>query len=157
MLEQQTVPFSKIQVFKATNTLDGYISSINFTEKKELADYLLIGGKPIDLGVFPRLKGIFKTGVGLDNLPFEEATKKNVRIGLPSDNTKEIIYEETADFSCGLIFNGIYSNQGDWENWTKKNRRQTAKLSLLIVGSGKIGTRVKNTMNAFMEVMVHDK
>ena len=39
------------------------------------------------------LKGIFKTGVGVDNIPFIEAKKRNIEIRLPSEQTKNYIYK----------------------------------------------------------------
>lgn len=139
-------------IYKNTSTLDNYLSSLQYTENKEKAEIMLVGGKQFDLDEFPQLRGVFKTGVGTDNLPFSKAEQKGVKIGLPSENTREIIYEETAAFSCHLILAGLYTNVSNWENWTKFSRKQLAKQRLLVIGAGRIGKRVMNKMDLFMIV-----
>jgi phosphoglycerate dehydrogenase-like enzyme len=106
-------------IYKATNTLDGYLPSLDYTEEKGQAEIILVGGKKFFLDDFPQLRGIFKTGVGTDNLPFEEAATRGVTITLPSEKTCDTIFEETASFTCHLILNGLYAGGGDWNRWKK--------------------------------------
>ena len=54
-----------LKIFIATNTLDKFTIPYVFTQNKNEADLIVVGGKPIDLEEFPVLKGIFKTGVGI--------------------------------------------------------------------------------------------
>ena len=65
-------------IWKNTSTLDGYDKGLVFTEHKEQAEIALLGSKTIDLDEFPYLKGIFRAGIGKDNVPEEEATKKKL-------------------------------------------------------------------------------
>lgn len=139
-------------IYKNTSTLDGYLPQLEYTEDREAAQIMLVGGKNFNLSDFPELLGIFKTGIGTDNLPFSEANDRGVAICLPSESTREIVYEETAGFTCHLILNGLYSNLGDWDRWHKFTRDQLASRSLLVIGSGHIGSRVINKMSAFMTV-----
>ena len=147
-----------IPIFKATNTLDDYIdkNKYDFVKNKKEALCLLIGGKNINLSEYPNLKGIFKTGVGTDNLPFEKAKKFGIEICLPSLETCEYIYEETASFACHLILNSLYKNIGDWETWYKKPRQALFKKKALILGKGKIGKKVYEKMKLFMDVDSYD-
>jgi phosphoglycerate dehydrogenase-like enzyme len=69
-------------IYKATSTLEGYLPALDWTADKAVAEVLLVGGKPIMLREFPRLRGIFKTGVGIDNLPFDEAAARGIRSGV---------------------------------------------------------------------------
>ncbi len=149
---------SNIPIFKATTTLDKYLHKniYNFIEKKEDCECLLIGGKKIDLSEYPNLKGIFKTGVGTDNLPFKEAENRGIEICLPSLKTCEYIYEETASFTCHLIFNFLYKNIGDWESWFKKPRQALCEKKALIIGKGRIGKKVFDKLNLFMKVDSYD-
>lgn len=143
-----------IYVYKGTSTLDEFLrnDSYTFTNDKSISECLLIGGKEIDLSEYPKLKGIFKTGVGTDNLPFSSAKERDIKICLPSSKTCDFIYEETAAFTCHLILNRLYQNIGKWEEWYKKPRNAICNLRALIVGKGKIGTKVFNKLSTFMNV-----
>jgi len=143
-------------IYKATNTLDGYLPSLPYTGNKSEATVILVGGKKFALADFPKLQGIFKTGVGTDNLPFDEAAARNVIIALPSQATCDIIYEETAAFTCHLILNGLYTGAGDWDTWKKVPRPALHNRRLLVIGNGRIGRRVADRMRAFMEIDTFD-
>jgi phosphoglycerate dehydrogenase-like enzyme len=143
-------------IFKATNTLDGYLPPLEYTTDKTAAEIILVGGKKFDFGDFPALKGVFKTGVGTDNLPFGPAKERGVEIRLPSEATCDTIYEETAAFACHLILSGLYSDVGDWVTWKKKDRRMLAKQELLVMGAGRIGARVASKMRPLMKVKTFD-
>jgi phosphoglycerate dehydrogenase-like enzyme len=141
-----------MRIYKATNTLDGYLPPLDYTDDKAEAEIMVVGGKAIDLAEYPMLRGIFKTGVGTDNLPFAAAAARGIEIMLPSEATCDVIYEETAAFACHLILSGCYAGAGDWETWKKQDRRQLAGQRLLVIGAGRIGQRVINRMRAFMQV-----
>lgn len=143
-------------IYKATNTLDGYLPSLQYTEDKSQAMVMLVGGKKFAFSDFPKLRGIFKTGVGTDNLPFDEAAAHGVNIELPSEATCEIIYEETAAFTCHLILSGLYAGAGEWSAWRKVDRPSLHRRRLLVVGNGRIGRRVADKMCKFMEVDTFD-
>ena len=148
----------EIKIYKDTKTLDDYLfkREYKFTNDKSNADCLLVGGKEINLSEYPNLKGIFKTGVGTDNLPFSEAKKRNIQICLPSMKTANFIYEETATFTCHLIFKGLYQNIGDWEKWYKHPRKAIYNMNSLILGKGRIGTKVFEKLKLFMNVDSYD-
>lgn len=147
-----------MNIFKLTNTIDSYLDNdnFNFTIDKTKAEIILVGGQKFDLNDFPKLKGIFKTGVGTDNLPFEEALQRNVQIQLPSEKTKNVIYEETASYTCFLILNGMYSFTSDFESWQKLNRTSLSSINLLVMGLGNIGKKVAFKMASFMNVLTYD-
>ena len=147
-----------MKIFKLTNTIDKYLDNTkyNFTTDKNIADILLVGGQKFELNDFPNLKGIFKTGVGTDNLPFELAAQKNIEIRLPSEKTKDIIYEETASYTCFLIFKGMYSSISEFDTWKKLNRTSLFSTQLLVMGLGNIGKRVASKMSSFLNVLTYD-
>jgi phosphoglycerate dehydrogenase-like enzyme len=147
-----------MNIFKLTNTIDKYLDNAkyNFTNDKSKADLILVGGQKFDLNDFPKLKGIFKTGVGTDNLPFDEALKRNIEIRLPSESTKDVIYEETASYTCFLILYGMYSHVSEFGTWQKLNRISLSSNNLLIMGLGNIGKRVAFKMSSFMKVLTYD-
>jgi phosphoglycerate dehydrogenase-like enzyme len=146
----------KMKIWKNTSTLHGFDVGLSMTESKEQADVLLLGSKHVDLNSFPRLKGIFRAGVGMDNVPILEAEDKGIIVRFPSQDTIDIIYEETASFTCGLIFRMFYSNVGTLDPWFKESRRQLSTQTLLVIGTGKIGGRVVEMMDQVLNVITFD-
>ena len=146
-----------MQIWSNTKTLDGYLPpSLTFTTDKAAADVALVGGKAIDLAEFPRLRGIFKTGIGRDNVPEAEAAKRGVLCAFPSSRASEVIYEETANFTCHMILQVAYADTGNFDSWTKLDRPALSQRELLVIGAGNIGGRVAAKMKAFMRVSTFD-
>lgn len=145
-----------MKIWKNTKTLDNYLEGLSFTGKKEEADIALVGSKKITLEGFDNLKGIFRVGIGRDNIPFEEAKAKGILIRFPSSETVEAIYEETANFTCYLIFRMLYSEVGTLDPWVKFDRKILNEKKLLVIGMGNIGKRVYNKMKNFMHVLSFD-
>ena len=92
-----------MKVWKNTSTLDGYDKGLIFTEEKDQAEISLLGSKPIDLDEFPNRIGIFRAGIGKDNVPEKEAVNKDIVVRYPSQETINIIYDETAVFTSVLF------------------------------------------------------
>ena len=145
-----------MKIWKNTSTLDGFDNGINFTENKKDADIALLGSKAINLNEFPNLKGIFRAGISRDNVPEKEAQEKGVLVKFPSKETIEIIFDETASFTCSLIFRILYSNVGSLNPWLKEPRLQLSQKKLLIIGAGNIGARLVQLMKPFMQVLTFD-
>ena len=66
--------------WKNTVTLDNLVPELLDTVDVAEAEIAVIGGKPINLASMPKLKAIFKCGVGVDNIPFEEAKERGVQV-----------------------------------------------------------------------------
>lgn len=145
-----------MKLWKNTTTLDALDPGLENTVSPEEAEIALIGGKPIDVGLFPNLRGIFKCGVGADNVPFEECARRGIEARLPSRDTAEIIYEETAAFAVSLIYRMLYAEVGCMAGWEKKARTIARKQTLLVVGMGNIGSRVAAKMEGTMRVIGYD-
>jgi len=145
-----------MKVWKNTSTLNDYDSGLEFTESKKEAIIALLGSKPINLNEFPKLKGIYKTGMSRDNVPEKKAKKIGIKVRYPSEDTIKIILEETASFTCGLILKMLYHNVGSLDPWIKLSRKRLSKKSLLIIGTGNVGSRVAKCMRLFMEVNTFD-
>lgn len=145
-----------MKIYKATSTLDGILPPLDYTEDKAEADIILVGGKKFDLADFPKLKGIFKCGVGTDNLPFDEARERGVEIRLPSDQTRDVIFEETASFALHLLLTMLLRDAGDLDSWKKVDRTCMRNRRVLIMGIGNIGRRVVEKAKAFFSVDTYD-
>lgn len=145
-----------MKIWKNTNTLDCYINELKKTVPHSEATVAIIGSKPIDLNIMPNLKVIFKCGVGTDNIPFEEAEKRGIKIILPSAKTKNFIYEETANFTTFLILNELYKKTGDLSSWTKEKRVFLSEKKVLVIGQGNIGKLVKEKLQKLVTVKSFD-
>jgi phosphoglycerate dehydrogenase-like enzyme len=139
-------------IWKNTSTLAGFEEGLNFTNQKKVAEIAVLGSKSISLKEFPKLKGIFRAGISTDNVPTREAEDLDIMIRYPSQKTKDIIYEETANFTCSLIFKVFFSETGTVDPWRKQSRTALSQNRLLVIGMGNIGKRVYKKMHPFMEV-----
>ena len=145
-----------MRIWKNTSTLNGFDEGLRFTKSKDKADIALLGSKSIDLDEFSGLKGIFRAGIGRDNVPEQEAQEKGIIVRFPSKKTTNVIYNETASFTCSLIFRMLYKDIGTLKPWIKAPRQQLAKKVLLIIGNGRIGSRVAKLMEPFFQVSTFD-
>ena len=145
-----------MKIYNLTNTISNYNKGLDYTLDMNLAEIIVVGGKRINLRNFPKLKGIFKTGVGIDNLPFEEAEKRRIKIQLPSHETKEIIYNETASFSLYLILKFVYRETGVFSSWQKNNRKSLKDYEVLVMGRGKIGSKLIDRLSNLCNVKTYD-
>ena len=77
-----------MKIWKNTSTLDNFVPELKNTVEEFNAEIAIIGSRPLNLSLMPNLKAIFKCGVGTDNIPFDEAEKRNIEVILPSKKTK---------------------------------------------------------------------
>ena len=145
-----------MKIWKNTSTLNGFDDGLDFTQSKLDADIVLLGSKPIEINDFSNLKGIFRAGIGKDNVPEKAAEKKGIVVRYPSDKIINIIFNETASFTCSLIFRMLYKNIGTISPWIKEPRRQLSQKTLLVIGVGKIGSQVAQLMKQFLNVKTFD-
>ena len=146
----------RLRLWKNTNTLDGLIDDFPISERPEDAELALLGGKSLDLARFPHLRGIFRAGVGRDNVPLDEAARRDIRVAFPDEETTQILFDETAHFTCSLILRMLYADCGTLEPWSKRSRPALSTQQLLVIGTGNIGSRVRDRMSAFMRVDTFD-
>lgn len=145
-----------MNIWTNTSTLKDYSNGLHFTKDCQSAEIALLGSKPIDLEQFPNLKGIFRAGIGKDNVPEDEARKRGIIVRYPSQPTADFIYEETANFACNLIFKMNYAKIGNIATWEKYDRQALNTKTLLVLGMGKIGKKVATKMNAFLNILTFD-
>lgn len=115
-------------------------------------EVLLVWHQEIDsiyLNQFPNLKAVIRYGVGYDNLDLVELTKR----GIIACNTPDYGVDEVADTTIALMLNitrGIsrYDVQcrnvdsSGWQQNTISELRRSTKLTLGIIGAGRIGGSV---------------
>ena len=142
--------------WKNTATLDKLVPDLLNTVDAAEAEIAVIGSKPIDLSAMPKLKGIFKCGVGTDNVPFEEAKERGVEICMPSEQTKRYIFEETANFAVYLVFRMLFNDIGKVGGWVKQSRGFLGNKKVLVMGQGNIGAHVTRKLAPSVDVLTFD-
>ena len=145
-----------MKYWKNTATLDHLVPELLHTVDVEEAEIAVIGSKPINLSEMPNLKVIFKCGVGVDNIPFDEAEERGIKVVLPSKKTKGYVFEETANFAVHLILRMLYKDLGSVDNWVKKQRKFLGQKTVLVLGLGNIGRQVANKLNPLATVLTYD-
>jgi len=140
-------------IWRNTNILDPFLDKKEITTDKDKASIILLGAYPIDINEFPNVQFVFRVGVGTDNINFT-----NVPVGFPEQSTKDIIYEETSNFACYLIFKMLYDNKSNLDTWSSVPRNLLNTKTLLVVGTGNIGSRVCNKMSGvFDNIITYDE
>lgn len=146
-----------MKIWKNTNTLDHQIPGLaELSVGPEEAEIAIIGSRAFDLESLPRLRAIFKCGVGTDNIPFEACRARGIEVVLPSEATANVIFEETANYAVYLVLDRLYFNKGDWEAWKKRNRPLLGDRRVLVIGKGKIGGRVFEKLEPLARVDTYD-
>jgi phosphoglycerate dehydrogenase-like enzyme len=145
-----------LNFWKNTSTIDKLLPDLLETVDAAEAEVAIIGGKKIDLASMPKLKAIFKCGVGTDNIPFDAAAARNVEIWMPSDDTKRYIFEETANFAVYLIFRMLFNEIGEVEGWRKQSRGFLGNKKILVLGQGNIGSHVTRKLKPSVDVLTFD-
>ncbi|AZB65748.1 hydroxyacid dehydrogenase [Cereibacter sphaeroides] len=126
------------------------------------ADYLVVGLVPVTAEVLakgPRLKGVLKHGVGVDNIDIPACTAA----GLPVTNTPAANADAVAELAMGLMFAmARFIPQGHASvtsgGWDRRIGTQLGGKVMGIVGLGNIGKRLARLARGLgMEVLATDR
>jgi len=142
-------------IWTNTSLFNSLLPAGQVTLDKSKATVIILGALPIDINEFPNVTFIFRAGVGTDNVNFPDIRPiRRIAVEFPSQETKNLIYEETANFTCYLIFKMLYDNlvkRGpDYVSWTSERRNILTNKRLLLLGLGNIGSRVLLKMTPFI-------
>ncbi len=145
-----------MKLCKNTPTLDALVPELLSAVDLSEGEIVVIGGKHLNLDLMPNLKGIFKCGVGTDNVPFEEAKKRGIEICMPSEQTQTYIFEETANFAVYLVFRMLFNEIGQVDGWVKQSRGFLGNKKVLVIGQGNIGAHVTRKLAPSVDVLTFD-
>lgn len=146
-----------MKIWKNTPTLDAYVPALaKANAVPEEAELAIVGAKKFDIRAMTNLKAVFKCGIGSDNIDFDKCNERGIRVIFPSEQTTNIIYEETANFTVFLILERLYSGAGNVESWLKYPRSFLGRRIILLIGQGNIGSRVKSKLGTLMTVKSFD-
>jgi phosphoglycerate dehydrogenase-like enzyme len=105
-----------------------------------------------DLMKYPNLKLIIRAGSGFDNVDVEVAFKRNIAVCTTPDANAQAAFEHTVSLIFAML-KGHQQGKGNIlsNNW-KSNldfNWEISDLKVLVVGVGRIGTRVGNFLQSF--------
>ncbi len=147
---------SEVKIWKNTTTLDDVFPELQECVSSSEATIAVLGTSPISLADMPELKAIFRCGVGTDNIPFEECKERAIHVRLPSVQTRELIFEETASYAAHLVLKALFDTQGHLADWAKNDRPALRNRQVLVLGTGNIGRKVVGKLNHFVTVTTWD-
>lgn len=117
------------------------------------ADYAIIGKEKIDstlLDVCPRLKGLSKYGVGMDNIDQKACREHNVKLRFKAGVNKDAVAEITIGMMISLLRNVALSDRSMHKGeWLKNGGTQLTGKTVFIIGCGHIGSKVSRLLKAF--------
>ncbi|MBU6498412.1 MAG: hypothetical protein KGJ41_10450 [Rhodospirillales bacterium] len=128
------------------------------------ADGIMVGLERVDaalLATAPRLRVISRFGVGFDTIDIPTATRQGVLVGVVNGANDLSVAEHAMMLMLATARRTLEmdasARAGTWMVQTGRRMHELAGLRVLVVGYGRIGTRVARLCAAFgMEVMVHD-
>jgi phosphoglycerate dehydrogenase-like enzyme len=143
-------------IWTNTATLDDHLGGLALGAAPHEATVALIGSKPFPIDDMPHLRGVFRCGVGTDNIPFEACAARGIEVCVPSESTIDFIHEETANFAVYLTLRMLYMDIGTLDPWRKKPRPFLGDQVILVVGAGNIGGRVVQKLKPLVDVRTFD-
>ena len=128
------------------------------------ADGIMVGLERVDadlLATAPHLRVISRFGVGYDTLDIPACTKQGVLVGVVNGANDLSVAEHAMMLLLAVARRTIEMDRsvraGTWMVQSGRRMHELAGRSILIVGYGRIGTRVARLCAAFsMNVHVHD-
>lgn len=135
------------------NDLGRKITTKELADKISDADCLIAGTEIIDASVFdkaPNLKLIARVGIGLDGVDLIEARKRGIKVTYTPDAPAPAVAELTIGLMLQLARRIGVSNI-DLRNgkWIRHFGYRLSEMTIGIIGSGRIGSRVVRRLAAF--------
>lgn len=128
------------------------------------ADGIMVGLEKIDaalLATAPKLRVISRFGVGYDAIDIPACTRQRVLVGVVNGANDQSVAEHALMLMLSVARRTIEMDAsvraGTWMMQEGRRMRELAGRRVLVVGYGRIGTRVARLCTAFgMHVMVND-
>jgi D-3-phosphoglycerate dehydrogenase len=109
----------------------------------------------------PKLRMVSRYGVGYDTIDIEACTRRGVAVGVANGSNDLSVAEHALMLLLAVARNTVVYDRrvrtGGWRGPDAPVMGELAGRTVLVVGYGRIGTRVAKLCTAFgMKVMVHD-
>ena len=105
-----------------------------------------------------RLRVIYRTGVGFDNIDVDVATRNGIAVCVTSGLNSNAV-AEMAHFLMLASVRRVPENLRDYDTggWTRWNGRELSRATVGIVGLGRIGRRLIELLSPYgVQVLAHD-
>ena len=134
------------------------------TENAGDADAIMVGLEKVQpdlLSQAPRLRMVSRFGVGFDTLDIPACSRRGVTVGVVNGANDLSVAEHAMMLMLSVARRTVEDHAsvraGTWMIQTGRRMHELSERTILIVGYGRIGTRVAKLCTAFgMRVMVHD-
>ena len=128
------------------------------------ADGVMVGLERVTtelLEAAPRLRVVSRFGVGFDTLDIPACTRRGVVVGVVNGANDLSVAEHTIMLMLAVARRTLEMDAsvraGTWMVQSGRRMHELAERTVLVIGYGRIGTRVARLCDAFgMKVMVHD-
>jgi D-3-phosphoglycerate dehydrogenase / 2-oxoglutarate reductase len=128
------------------------------------ADAIMVGLEKVDadlIAAAPKLRVISRFGVGFDTLDIPACTKRGIPVGVVNGANDLSVSEHAMMLMLAVARRTLEMDasvrRGTWMVQEGRRMHELAGRTVLVVGYGRIGTRVARLCTAFgMTVMVHD-
>lgn len=108
--------------------------------QKEDAEILLLGAKPVNMDDYPKVKYVFRAGIGSDSIPIEQIQERGIKLFFPSAKSRDVISDAVARLAVGYILHAATIDRSI-EEWYREPRIGNPKV--LVYGCGHVGSRVE--------------
>jgi D-3-phosphoglycerate dehydrogenase len=133
-------------------------------ERLQGADGLIVRGTPVDealLAKAERLRVVCRHGVGYDLVDVPALSKRGIALMITPEANAASVAEHALMLMLNLARNVVPVSaavrRGEWRVRGQSGTFELGGRKVLVVGFGRIGTRVARLCSAFgMQVMVHD-
>lgn len=115
-------------------------------EKKD-AELLLLGAKAVNLDEFPKLKYIYRAGIGCDKVPIGDIRDRRLKFIMPSATTREIISRSVACLAFGWIMQDRILGRS-LKKWYREPCTSIWEKKILVYGVGHVGKMVCGLCNS---------
>ena len=128
------------------------------------ADGIMVGLEKVQadlLAIAPKLRVISRFGVGFDTLDIPGCTRQGVTVGVVNGANDLSVAEHAMMLMLAVARRTVEYDAsvraGTWMIQHGRRMHELSERSVLVIGYGRIGTRVARLCTAFgMKVMVHD-
>ncbi len=128
------------------------------------ADGIVVRGTPVDRALLaraPRLRFVCRHGVGYDTVDVPALTERGIVLAVTPEANAASVAEHALMLMLALARQSVRFNaavrRGEWRVPGQSSTADLAGTTVLLVGFGRIGTRVAKLCAAFgMQVLVHD-
>ena len=150
--------FKKVKLNQDDSLVDEKL--INFLSD---VDYVVLGTEPFHKDIIkstPNLKAVFKYGVGIDNVDFFTAGKRNLPVYFRKGTNSNAVAEIAVSYIIQLLRNQHVSfasaKRGEWN---KQKGKELSDSVVGIIGLGHVGSVLLNKLRGLLpkDILLNDK